>query len=126
MNQIDARLRRYYRQISVILPCEKKMKKDILSRLQESVAEYRTQNPEADFSAVQAHFGSPEQIATGYVDNQDADALIKKLRIKKRVITVVAAVLAVVFVSWAAFMAWAAWDFHNSNISFVEVIITSH
>ena len=123
MNRIDARLRRYYRQISAILPCEKRMKAEILSQLRESVEQFRTQNPDADFSAVQAHFGSPEQIAASYVDNQDADALIKKLRIKRRVITAVAAALTAIVLMWGAAVIWAAIDSKNSKIAYIEIDI---
>lgn len=121
MNHIDAQLKRYYRQISAILPCKKPMRKDILSQLQGSVAQYRAQNPDADFPAIRSHFGTPEQIAAGYIDDQDADALIHKLRIKRRVLTAIVAALTAIVIFWGAAVTWVAITESMKQTYYIEV-----
>lgn len=123
MSRIDSQLKRYYRLISATLPCGKKMKQEILSQLKGSVRQYLQQNPDADFAAVQKHFGTPEQIAAGYVEDQASDSLIKGLNSKKRLITIVACALAVILLIWTALMVWAAWDSRNSEPNYVDVEI---
>lgn len=123
MSRIDSQLKRYYRLISATLPCGKKMKQEILSQLKGSVRQYLQQNPDADFAAVQKHFGTPEQIAAGYVEDQASDSLIKGLNSKKRLITIVACALAAIVLIWGAVVLWASLDRISNEPDYVEVEI---
>lgn len=107
MGNLDAALKRYYRSIRKDLPCSRKMKKRIMRQIQESVNLFLEQNPAADFEAVQSHFGEPKTIALSYVEDQDAPVLLRKMRIKKISIAIVAGTMALVLVSWIAAMTWA-------------------
>lgn len=107
MSNLDAALKRYYRSIHRELPCSFKMKKRIMQQIYESVNLFLEQNPTADFETVQSHFGEPQTIALSYVEDQDAPALLRKMRIKKIAIAIVAVTMALVLVSWIAAMTWA-------------------
>ena len=50
------------------------------------------QNPQADISAIRAHFGTPQQIASAFVDETDTKALLKSLRIRRWVVTAISVV----------------------------------
>lgn len=110
MSNHNTVLKRYIQGVSAELPCTGKAKKHIISQLQDSVSGYLEQNPDADFISVQAHFGSPQEIATGYVDAQDTPNLLKKMRTKKKVIAIVSGIMAVILLIWIGAVAWAAMD----------------
>lgn len=107
MSNRDAVLKRYYRDVKRVLPCSLAMKKQIVRQLQESVRGYLEQNPDANMDAVQQHFGTPQEIASGYIDDQDASELLKKMTIKKRVLAIIAGTMAAVLLTWAGVVAWA-------------------
>ena len=123
MGSNDAALKRYYCSISKALPGPRKMKKQIVTHIKDSVSEYLSQNPDANFEAVQNHFGTPEQIASSYVDTQDAPVLLRKMSVKKKVIAIVAGAVTVALLVWAGAMAWAIYDNQRAEPTYVEVTI---
>lgn len=105
MSSNDPALKRYIRNIRKTIPCSGKMKRDIVSQISKSIDDYLLQNPAADLEAVQAHFGTPQQIAVNCLDGQDAFVQLKKIRTKKRVLSVTAGVMVAIFLIWAGFFA---------------------
>ena len=73
-------IHRYCRQIRGWLPCPAKEKNAILAQIKINIADYQNQNPDADFAAIAAHFGTPQSIASSYVDLMDTGELLRKLR----------------------------------------------
>ena len=100
MNSRDAALRRYYRRIKSWLPCSRQQKKEILEKIKSNVSDYLEENPEADFRQVQAWFGAPESIAAAYVDEMDTTALLSGLRIRRKILAMVAGLAALIVISW--------------------------
>ena len=107
MGNLDTALKRYYRNIRKDLPCSYKMKKRIMQQIRESVDQFLEQNPDADFDAVQLHFGEPQTIALSYIEDQDAPELLRRMRIRKKVLAIVAGTMALVLAVWMVAMAWA-------------------
>ncbi len=110
MGNLDTALKRYYRSIRKDLPCSYKMKKRIMQQIQESVDQFLEQNPDADFDAVQLHFGEPQTIALSYIEDQDAPELLRKMRIKKSVLAIVACTMALIVAIWLAVAVWGIID----------------
>lgn len=110
MGNLDAALKRYYRSIRKDLPCSYKMKKRIIQQIQESVDQFLEQNPNADFAAVQLHFGEPQTIALSYIEDQDAPELLRKMRVKRKVIAIVAGTMALALALWMAVVVWGIVD----------------
>lgn len=54
-----ALLKHYYREIKSYLPCSRKEKKRILKEIRGNVDSFLEDHPEADFEAIQTHFGTP-------------------------------------------------------------------
>ena len=123
MDRNDSALKRYIRSISDALPCSRKMKRQIVSQLRESITDYLEQNPAADFAAVQGHFGTPQQIAASCVNDQDASTLLHKLSIKKKVLVIVAGVMAAILLMWAGYIGWAATYVWDSGKGIVKVSV---
>lgn len=94
-------LKSYYRQIKGWLPCGGRLKKNMMSCITATVEDYIASHPDADFAALQAHFGSPQQIATAFVDEMDTQELLHALRIRRRIL------FSVVYGVGAAVAIWA-------------------
>ena len=122
MGNLDAALKQYYRSIRGELPCSWGQRSRILRQIRESVDNYLEENPDADFAAIEAHFGNAQTIASSYIDAQDAPELLRKMRIKKRVIAMIAGAMAVVLLIWGAAVIWAIYDHSNTNQGYVEVV----
>ena len=99
-------LKRYVRSIRKTLTCSGKMKKSIISQVNESIEYYLLQNPAADLEAVQSYFGTPQEIAANCIDGQDTFVQLKKIRTKKRIFSITAGVMAAFFLIGAGFIAW--------------------
>ena len=127
MGNLDTALKRYYRSIRKDLPCSYKMKKRIMQQIQESVDQFLEQNPDADFDAVQLHFGEPQTIALSYIEDQDAPELLRKMRIKRRVLAIVAGVLAAALLIWGCAVVYAVIsEYHDDERYYVIVDITEN
>ena len=84
MDRNDSALKRYVRSISDGLPYSMRARKQILSQIRESIDDYLQENPEADLATVQAHFGTPQEIAASFVNEQDASTLLQRSGALKR------------------------------------------
>lgn len=102
--------KRYIRSVSDALACSGKAKKRILSQIRDGVEDYLLQNPGANLGSIQAHFGTPREIAASYVNEQDPSVLLKKISIKKKVLVIVAGVMAAVLLMWISCVTWATID----------------
>lgn len=123
MGNLDTALKRYYRSISKELPCSRKMKEQILLQIQENVSIFLEQNPAATFEMVQAHFGTAQEIASSYIDDQDAPELLRRIHIKKKILVIVAGVLMFALLIWGAAVVWTTIEANNTYNGHVVVDI---
>ena len=124
----SSQLRRYYRSIRSWLPCPRKLKRIILSDIQENVNAYLEENPGADIAQIKRHFGDAQQIASNYVSDLDMPKLLRDLRLRKRiftaVITAVSAALIAALLMWGWGIEQSIIETQNeSNGYFVEDIV---
>ena len=115
MTETNRALSGYYREIRGWLPCSRKQKDLILSRFRDSVQNYLEENPAADFDQIRSYFGTPEQIAGTYVEELGTAELLRSLRARRKVVSIIAAVAAIVLVSWALVVGWAIRNY-NMNL----------
>lgn len=123
MGSRDAALKQYYCSIRNELPCSWSLRRKILWQIRESVDNYLKENPEADIATIEERFGNARTIAASYIDAQDAPELLRKLRIKKRVIVIIAGAVAAILLIWSAAVIWAAMDAKDAHDGDIEVII---
>ena len=121
MDRNDFALKRYIRSISNALPCSGKVKKQIVSQIRESIDGYLLENPEADLATLQAHFGTPQEIAASYVNEQDPSALLHKMSIKKKVLVIVAGAVAFILLTWIGTVLWGIADARVMTEGRVEI-----
>ena len=108
---VNRNARRYLRQVRGWLPCAGKMKRQIMGEIRSSVSHYLEEESNADYQAIVARFGSPQQIASAYVDEQDTAVLLNNLRIKRRIVAVVCCTAAACVAIWLS-VAFAAYMYN--------------
>lgn len=95
-------LRKYHKEIRGLLPCSQKIKKEILSQIDQSVISFLQENPDADYSQIVARFGTPQSIAATYVENIGTADILRSLRIRKRVVMIIITTVLIILLSWAS------------------------
>ncbi len=124
MTRNDPALRRYYREVRGWLPGTRKMKREILDQVRSSIEAYLEEEPGADMAGVEARFGSPQAIAAASVEARDTGELLRDLRIKRRIVSMVAGVLAAALILWAGVVTWGAIQTYRSLNGRIEVTKT--
>lgn len=91
------------------MPCSGKQKDLILSRVEASVRDYVSNRPDANYHVICSRFGTPEQVASSYLEEMDTEELMEKFRIRKNIIAIiaVAAFSAVLLWAWGVGLALA-------------------
>ena len=112
-------IRRYCRAVGSYLPCARRQKRQLLRDLRQRLEEYRDEHP--DETSPEERFGTPQQVAAGYVDDMDTTELLQALRYRRRVIT--AGILAALAVLTAA-LCVQLYDYHRSLDGWTEVYAT--
>lgn len=124
MRMNDPLLRRYFREIRRWLPCNRRQRKQIIGQIQVDVQNYLAQNPSSDFAQLQTVLGDPQTIAAAYVENADTAELLKSLRIRRRIVTIVTAAVTTILLLWAATVTWAVIrEADDSSGGYYEVMI---
>ena len=115
-------IRRYCRAVGSYLPCARRQKRQLLRDLRQRLEEYRDEHP--DETSPEERFGTPQQVAAGYVDDMDTTELLQALRYRRRVITaVVSGILAALAVLTAA-LCVQLYDYHRLLDGWTEVYAT--
>ena len=99
MNTAERAARRYYRKVRSWLPGGK-MRRYVMTQIRETVQEFVQEHPDADVAAIQAQLGTPQEIAAAYVENIETAAVLKGLRIRRRVLFAVCATMLAILISW--------------------------
>ena len=115
-------IRRYCRAVGSYLPCARRQKRQLLRDLRQRLEEDRDEHP--DETSPEERFGTPQQVAAGYVDDMDTTELLQALRYRRRVITaVVSGILAALAVLTAA-LCMQLYDYHRAIRGWGDLIIT--
>lgn len=116
---MHSELNMYYKQIRQALPGNVFNRRRIMAGIKNGIEEYRLQNPDADMAQIKAHFGSPEQIAAAYIEEQSTGQLLKALHIRHKIVAIVAGVMAVILLSWAIFITSEIVNSHNQKYGYI-------
>lgn len=124
MNTAERAARRYYRKVRSWLPGGK-MRRYVMTQIRETVQEFAQEHPDADVAAIQAQLGTPQEIAAAYVENMETAAVLKGLRIRRRVLFAVCATMLAILISWVALVTIVTVRDRNSigDAPYIEVYI---
>lgn len=121
MGRKNADYRRYCREIRGWLPCTRKAKRKIMDKIENVISE---SEGELTYGQLVERFGTPQQIASAYVDEMGTIELLNDLRIKRKIVRAVAVSCAIALVMWAGCIAAAlANDYNADNGYMVETLI---
>lgn len=95
MGKLNRDAKRYLREIRSWLPCAGRMKGKMLEEIRGRLNEFLLENSGADYSAIVERFGTPQQIAASYVNEAETGELLKKMRIRRKIVTVTFATAAI-------------------------------
>lgn len=115
--------RKYCWCVRGFLPCSLKQRRLILSEIKSNLSAYLEENPSASFEEIESRFGAPRQIAVAYVEEMGTEELLKQLRIRKRIISVICAGVALALLIWASAVTVIIVDCHKTDNGYYEVII---
>lgn len=90
-----------------MLPCSQRLKNELLAQIRCNLERYRELHPDLGFAELRKEFGEPHVIAAAYVESAGTAEILKALRIRKRIVAIVAAVMAAALLLWAATVTWA-------------------
>lgn len=121
---INRNARRYLRQVRTWLPCGGTMKRQIMEKIRSSISRFLEEKPSADYDSIVFRFGTPQQIASAYVDEQDTEVLLRKLRIKRRIVAAVCCTAAACVVIWlsVALAAYVNFSIAENGYAVIEIV----
>lgn len=113
MNKTGRNAKRYLRAVKRWMPCSGKLKRGIMAQIDNCVQEYMEKNPNASFDDICAQLGSPQEIAAAYIENADTAEILKNLRVRRRIVTIVISAILVILISWASVVIYEIVDFEK-------------
>lgn len=116
-------VRRYLREVRRSVPGSRKLKREIVCRIETTAADYLAKNPGAEYSELTERFGTPQQIASAYVEEMEISDLIRGLRIRERIMRITFFVVAVVVILWLGFTVLAFVNNQDSSHGYYVVSV---
>lgn len=101
MKRFSTSLRRYQRQVRSYLPCSGKQKRRILAGIHERVNAFVAEHSDCTFAEVEAHFGSPQDIAVSCLENMNLKELLQTIRLRRRIVTILVSAVLIAISLWA-------------------------
>lgn len=114
--------KKYLCRVHSMLPCSRKMKKHILEQIRNEIFLFLEEQPKADYTTLVSRFGAPEAIAASYVDYANAPEVLKKIRIRKQILSVVATILVLGILIWTSAVIIEAIRYEKDYSGHVEVV----
>lgn len=111
MDNIEKDKNRYLHKIKSLMLCNNKLTRQFIADMSESIDEYIAANHISDIAEVIKHFGSAEDISRSFLAKTDLSYLVKKIRIKRIIISFLLIVLAL----WGVVVGFAAIDTYKEN-----------
>lgn len=92
--------RQYIADVRSLLPWVDKGRRRLLSDLRSDVECFLQENPQADRAALDARFGTPQQIVTGYLEMMDLDQFRRAMRLRKVILWTAGILVAFILITW--------------------------
>ena len=106
------------------LNCPRKIKKDLILRIESSVYDYIEGNPNASYDDIEAQFGSPRELADSYISSLDSDEISKAIKKAKTIKTAVIVTCIIALIALFATFAKMISDNSDSQYKYYEETIS--
>ena len=92
--------------------------------MKDSIQEYVSENPNADFASIVKCFGTPEQFAESCVAEMDASYLLEGMRTSEKILRTLVIAVTLGVLIWVGFLTMAYRDFqkYENGYATVEII----
>lgn len=124
MNKTE--ITKYCREVRSYLPCGFREKRRIIRQIQDNIALYLQDHPDADMQQIRAHFGTPNQIAAACVEDMETAVLLSSLRTRKKIVTAVAAGVLAALLIWLSAVSWEMHEYYQNIHGYTESYVTSY
>ena len=114
-------LKKYCRAVRRNLPCSGKLKQKIVAEIDMSIRAYMEENPTADYAEIERRFGSPRQITSAYLDEMDHQVLARELKIKNRIVKIVAAALIAALLMFGITLGIVVYEDYDTDHGYIVV-----
>ena len=109
MNNEDKAVSQYLKEINGRLTCSNAMKSVFLTQLKEDIADYRAKGQPVTLEALQARFGTPEDISRGFLERDGYEELLDKEKRKIRFWKTLTATMVALFLLTVVFFLLSAY-----------------
>ncbi|MBR6825323.1 MAG: hypothetical protein IKM59_02130 [Oscillospiraceae bacterium] len=117
---------KYLRHVRGLLPVSARMKKKLMTQIYQEIRLFSEEQPQAKYEDLLSRFGAPEVIAAACVESMGTAEVLKKIRIRKWILSAVSAVLIFIVLAWAAVVIHG-FIVNNRNVDcFTEVISSNN
>lgn len=123
---MQKQLQSYFKDIKKNLPCLNSAMRKMLNDLKVSVNTFIEENNITDFTQIEQHFGTAENIAKEFAAGIDG-AYIKSYKFKKRITAIVVSILTAIMIAVFTFVAYLIIDadknkptYYNDKIIYSE------
>lgn len=117
------KLKRYYWEVSNLLPCNPKIKQTLMEEIKENIDQFLEEYPDADYDVIVQRFGTPQQIAASYLEEMDPQEVLKRLNSRERIAGIVTAGIALCVLLCGIWVLLFAADVMKSVDSYLEVYV---
>lgn len=83
-------------------------------------------HPEADYTILLSRFGKSENIAASYIEAMGTAEILRKMHIRRWILSVIAIVLAFIVLTWAVIVTNAVIKNERDIDSHIETVITTN
>ena len=104
--------------------CPRKIKKDLILRIESSVYDYIESQPDASYDDITAQFGSPRELADSYISSLDSDEISKAIKKAKTIKIAVIVTCIIALISLFATFAKMISDNSDSQYKYYEETIS--
>ena len=115
----EAAAKLFFKNAKSNLNCPRKIKKDLILRIESSVYDYIENKPEVSYNEIEAHFGSPRELADSYISSLDSDEISKAIKKAKtiKIAVIVTCIIALI----ALFATFAKMISDNKDTQVTEI-----
>ena len=126
----EAAAKLFFKNAKNKLNCPRKIKKDLILRIESSVYDYIDGNPDASYDDIEAQFGSPRELADSYISSLDSEEISKAIKKAKtiKIAVIVTCIIALIalFATFAKMISDnsdSQYKYYEETISVGETII---
>lgn len=115
--------KKYCRSVRNLLPYPAKKRRFVLREIEANISACLEDNPSATLQDLEMRFGAPSQIAASYVDEMGTEALLKQLKVRRRIFALISTGVMLALLIWASMVTAVYIEFQKVDNGYFEETI---